>query len=354
MDTEKHGFRAGADPGIRNASSSSVLSVKSAVKRPVTSEPPSAIISPSGSAAGGRGCTKQSLSASIRFYPWLDPREVVRQRLVALGPSVVGLRLLAVALFLSAGAVFCRGDEAASEKKLPLPGEVWRVDGRTAFLIPAAEPPPADRPKPWVWYAPTLPPYPGDAERWMFERFTRAGVAIAGIDVGESYGSPAGRGGFSALYAELTGRRGYSARPVLLGRSRGGLQLINWAVDHPAQVSAFAGIYPVCNLASYPGLAKAAPAYGLTLEQLTAGLARHNPVDRLAPLAAAGVPLFAIHGDVDRLVPLELNSGLLRERYTALGGTMTLVVPPGQGHSMWPGFFQSEELVAFVLQHAFR
>ena len=324
------------------------------MKSPGASEPPSTILGPSWSAAGGRGYTKQSLSASICVYPWLNPREAVRQRRFAPGPSVVGLCLIALAFLVSAGGTLSRGGEAPPEKKLPLPGEIRPIAGQSAFLIPAAEPPPADRPKPWVWYAPTLPPYPGDAERWMFERFTRAGVAIAGIDVGESHGSPAGRGGFSALYAELTGRRGYSARPVLLGRSRGGLQLINWAVDHPAQVSAFAGIYPVCNLASYPGLAKAAPAYGLTLEQLTAELARHNPVDRLAPLAAAGVPLFAIHGDVDRLVPLELNSGLLRERYTALGGTMTLVVPPGQGHSMWPGFFQSEELVAFVLQHAFR
>ncbi|MEY4006511.1 MAG: hypothetical protein RLZZ221_2607, partial [Verrucomicrobiota bacterium] len=34
------------------------------------------------------------------------------------------------------------------EKKLLLPGEVWRIDGRTVFLIPAAEPPPAGRPKP--------------------------------------------------------------------------------------------------------------------------------------------------------------------------------------------------------------
>lgn len=271
---------------------------------------------------------------------------------VAPGPSVVGLRLLVLALFISAGVTLSRGGEATPEKKLPLPGEVWRIDGHTAFLIPAGEPP-AGRPKPWVWYAPTLPPYPGEAERWMFERFTRAGLAIAGIDVGESYGSPSGRAGFSALYAELTGRRGYSRKPVLLGRSRGGLQLINWAADQPAQVAAFAGIYPVCNLASYPGLGKAAPAYGLSVEELTTNLARHNPVDRLAPLAAARIPLFAIHGDVDRLVPLEANSGLLRERYTALGGTMKLVVPPGQGHSMWTGFFQSEELIAFVLHHAF-
>lgn len=261
--------------------------------------------------------------------------------------------LVSCTLALLGVAVSPRAAEAPARKQLPLPGEVWPVHGHEAFLIPAAEPP-AGRPWPWVWYAPTLPPYPGEAERWMFERFTRAGIAIAGIDVGESHGGPAGREAFTALHAELTGRRGYSRRPVLLGRSRGGLQLLNWAADHAENVAAFAGIYPVCDLASYPGLAKAAPAYGLTAEQLAADLARHNPVDRLAPLAAARVPLFAIHGDADRLVPLAANSGRLREAYAALGGEMILLVPPGQGHSMWPGFFESGDLVAFVLRHALR
>jgi hypothetical protein len=31
---------------------------------------------------------------------------------------------------------------------------------------------------------------------------------------------------------------------------------------------------------------------------------------------------------------------------------MTLVVPKGQGHNMWPGFFQCQELVDFVIAHA--
>jgi hypothetical protein len=43
-----------------------------------------------------------------------------------------------------------------------------------------------------VWYAPTLPNLPGPEERWMFEKFRAAGIAVAGIDAGESYGSPAG------------------------------------------------------------------------------------------------------------------------------------------------------------------
>jgi pimeloyl-ACP methyl ester carboxylesterase len=62
------------------------------------------------------------------------------------------------------------------------------------------------------------------------------------------------------------------------------------------------------------------------------------------------VPLFVIHGDQDRLVPLEANSGLVRSRYQALKGPFEWVVPAGQGHSMWTGFFQSPELVAFVVR----
>jgi len=235
----------------------------------------------------------------------------------------------------------------APKKTLPIPGEVFRVRGHAAFVI---MPPKPGAKVPWVLYAPTLPGLPGPEERWMFERFLAAGIAVAGIDVGESYGNVAGRALYSALHEELTTRRRFTRKVMLLGRSRGGLMTLSWAAENPEKVAGFAGIYPVCNLASYPGLTNAAPAYGLQPADLEAQLARHNPVDRLEPLARARVPLFVIHGDQDRLVPLEANSGLVRTRYRALGGPMDWVVPAGQGHSMWTGFFQSQELVDFVLR----
>jgi pimeloyl-ACP methyl ester carboxylesterase len=239
----------------------------------------------------------------------------------------------------------------AAEKQLPLPGEEFSVQGHAAFLI-RARAPGNGKAKPWVWYAPTLPNLPGGAEKWMFEKFTEAGIAIAGIDVGESYGSPTGRALYSALYDELTTQRGYSRKPVMLGRSRGGLMTLCWAVENADKLAGFAGIYPVCSLTSYPGVAKAAPAYRMTSEELQTRLTEHSPVDRLAPLAKARVPLFAIHGDSDKVVPLEANSGLVKSRYDALGGSMQLIIPTGQGHNMWEGFFQCRELVAFVIRQA--
>ncbi|MCU0706362.1 MAG: prolyl oligopeptidase family serine peptidase [Fimbriiglobus sp.] len=259
------------------------------------------------------------------------------------------MKLLAAGLSLLLSLAVAQSADPP-KKALPRPGEVFNLAGHTAFLIPA-DADPHTVTKPWVWYAPTLPNLPGPEEAWMFERFLAAGIAIAGIDASESYGSPAGNKVFDGLHAEMV-RRGYSTRPVLLGRSRGGLQTLSWAATHPDKVGGFAGIYPVCDISSYPGVAKAAAAYDLTATELERRLKEFNPVDRLGGLAKAKVPLFAIHGDVDKLVPLEANSGRVKERYTELGGEMTVIVPKGQGHSMWPGFFRCRELVEFVIDHA--
>jgi alpha-L-rhamnosidase len=234
-------------------------------------------------------------------------------------------------------------------KQLPLPGQLFAVAGCTAFLILPDKVAPG---MPWIWYAPTLKGLPEKVETWMFERFLDAGMAIAGVDVGESYGSPQGRAAYSALYRELVDQRGLSKKACLLARSRGGLMLYSWCADHPACVACIAGIYPVCNLSSYPGLARACAAYGMTEAELAASLTEHNPIDRLGPLAQAGVPIFHIHGDTDTVVPLDKNSALVKARYDALGGDMTLEVVPGQGHNMWSGWFHSQDLVDFVIANA--
>ena len=238
-------------------------------------------------------------------------------------------------------------------KKLPIKGDVFDIQGRTAFLI-LPEKPRAGRPIPWVWYAPTLPGLPATSEKWMFERFLKAGIAIAGVDVGESYGSPQGRAFYTALYDELVKKRGMDSQACLLARSRGGLMLYCWAAENPRKVKCVAGIYPVCNIASYPGLNRASGAYGFTAEQFKAQLSRHNPIDRLAPLAQAKVPIFHIHGDQDRVVPLDANSGEVKKRYDQLGGKMMLEVVKGQGHNMWAGWFNNQELVDFILANAAR
>ena len=128
--------------------------------------------------------------------------------------------------------------------------------------------------------------------------------------------------------------------------------LYNWAAENPSKVSCIAGIYPVCNIASWPGLARSCKAYGLTENGLSKALRKHNPIDRLEPLAGAKIPIFHIHGDKDKVVPLDANSGTVLTRYRALGGNMTLKIIKDQEHNMWPGWFRDPDLVSFILQYA--
>ncbi len=88
----------------------------------------------------------------------------------------------------------------------------------------------------------------------------------------------------------------------------------------------------------------------MTEEEFRAEMAEHNPIDRREPLAKAHVPIYHVHGDCDTAVPLWKNSGELAQRYRQLGGIMTLNVVKGQGHNMWTGWFQCQELVDFVIQ----
>lgn len=229
----------------------------------------------------------------------------------------------------------------------------YKLGDHDAFLLAPDEPAKTELGKPWVWYAPTFHkklPSPHD-EGWMIDRLHAKGIAVAGIDVGESYGSPAGRAAFQKLYEHMVSQ-GYSTKPVLLARSRGGLMLYNWATEHPDSVAGIAGIYPVCNLESYPGLKKAAPAYKMTEAELREKLKDHNPIDRLAPLAKAKVPLYHIHGDNDTVVPLQDNSALLAKRYQALGGPVTIEIIKGGGHDMKKHWFESQALTDFMIEKA--
>lgn len=221
-----------------------------------------------------------------------------------------------------------------------------------AFLVAADEPAKTDLGKPWVWYAPAFNKrLPEKRELWMIDRLLAKGIAIAAIDVGESMGNPTGRAAFTELYKHMV-KEGYSTKPVLLGRSRGGLMHYNWAVENPESVSGIAGIYTVGNLASWPGLKRAAKAYGMSEAELKEQLPKHNPIDRLAPLAKAKVPIYHIHGDNDKVVPLEQNAGLVVERYKALDGPGTLELIKDGGHDVKPHWFESQTLTDFMIERA--
>jgi predicted esterase len=228
--------------------------------------------------------------------------------------------------------------------------ESFEVSGHKAYLEAA---PKQAAGKPWIWYAPNVNGKFIILNHKMYtDAFLKAGIAIASFDLGEVRGSPASSAKFSLFYDEMV-KRGYSKKPILLGQSRGGLMTLAWAVRNPDKVTAWAGIYPVCNLASYPlrlSKKETLADYGMSEEELRAKLGELNPIEDLAGLAKNKVPMFSVHGDKDVTVPYDENTQVLQERYQALGGRCEVKIIPGRGHEVTPAFFQCQELVDFILK----
>ena len=253
-------------------------------------------------------------------------------------------------LLLLIGSLCCLLPAAAK----PASPETFDVDGHNAYL--QAAPKPAEG-KPWIWYAPNVKGNFIILKHKMYaDAFLNAGIAIASYDLGEVRGAPVSTAKFSLFYDEMV-KRGYSKKPILLGQSRGGIMTLAWAVRNPDKVTAWAGIYPVCNLASYPLMFSKNETfadYGMDEAAIRAKLGELNPIANLDGLAKNKVPMFSVHGDKDRTVPYEDNTQLLKQRYEAAGGTCEVKVIPGRGHEVSPAFFQCQELVDFILKHAGR
>ncbi len=240
----------------------------------------------------------------------------------------------------------------SKRKQVLLGGKSFTLNGRPAFLMGPAKSSDSDtkeKEKPWIFYGPTLAQYPDKAESWMHQQFIDAGIAVAGIDVGEAYGSPHAFPHFEALYQKMV-NDGYSSKPALLGRSRGGLWVSSWAIEHPDRVAAIGGIYPCYDYTTYPGAKRAAAAYHASEQILLDQQDELNPIKRSYVLAEAKIPVFIIHGSDDKVVPLAANSAALEKTYESkgVGDLIEVMKVDGQGHSFWPGYFRCQELVDFL------
>jgi pimeloyl-ACP methyl ester carboxylesterase len=209
----------------------------------------------------------------------------------------------------------------------------FTADGQRFLVV---EPRQAADGHPWVW------------RTEFFDHEPQADLALLALgwhivhlpDAAGHFGAPAGVAAGTVGYTMLTTTYGLSPRPLLEGFSRGGTLALAWAVAHPGSV---AGLYldaPLCDircLADKPRSPELQPIWSLILDQygLTDATVRaydQGPLDHLAPLAAAQVPILLICGDADKTVPYAQNGGILDERYRALGGHLQLILKPGVDH----------------------
>jgi len=210
--------------------------------------------------------------------------------------------------------------------------------------------------RPWAWHGEFFghKPAPDIA---LLER----GFHIVYTRVPDQLGSPTAVAHWNACYAELTSKYAFHKKVALVGLSRGGLYCYNWAIANPDKVACLYGDAPVCDFKSWPGgkgKGKGSPRdWKLVLEtygfesDAEALAYDQNPVDQLAPLAKAQVPLLHVYGDADDVVPWDENTGVIAERYRKLGGSITLIAKPGVGHHPH-GLDDPSPIVDFIVRHA--
>jgi pimeloyl-ACP methyl ester carboxylesterase len=207
--------------------------------------------------------------------------------------------------------------------------------------------------KPWVWHGEFFghKPAPDIA---LLEK----GFHVVYMRVPDMLGCPEAVQYWNAFYQELTTKYGFAPKAALVGLSRGGLYCYNWAAANPDKVACVYADAPVCDFKSWPGgkgKGKGSPRdWKLVLEryhfksEAEALAYPGNPVDSLAPLAKACVPLLHVYGDADDVVPWPENTGLVAERYQKLGGHITLIGKPGIGHHPH-GLTNSTPIIEFIL-----
>ncbi|MCY2924171.1 MAG: alpha/beta hydrolase [Planctomycetota bacterium] len=220
-------------------------------------------------------------------------------------------------------------------------------------IVVAPKQPAAGRP--WIWRAEFF-----DHRPELDLALLGKGFHLAYIEVGNTFGCPDAMAKWDEFYKLLVTQHGFSPRPAMEGLSRGGLYIYNWAAAHPDRVSVLYGDNPVCDFKSWPagkGKGPGSPGDWAKLiqdyhfkDEAEALAYKKNPVDNLAPLAAAKIPIIHLAGDADEVVPYLENTALLHERYKKLGGEIKVIVRQGFGHHPH-GLDDPAPIMDFILRH---
>ena len=184
---------------------------------------------------------------------------------------------------------------------------------------------------PWVWRPAFFGAFPS-----VDIALLAKGFHVVYYDLAQLYGSPRSVQLGTTFYEHLTSMYRLSPKVTLEGFSRGGMFALNWAAKNTEKVACIYLDAPVCNAFSWPGRSRD----GLWKEflkewKLTDADMNHfkgNPIDQLAPIAAAKIPIFSVCGGSDKVVPFDENMKTVRTRYLALGGPVEVIVKPGIGH----------------------
>jgi hypothetical protein len=207
--------------------------------------------------------------------------------------------------------------------------ENFEIDGaKVSLKVPTT----AAEGKPWLW----IGEFAGHLKT-LESGLVEKGWHVAYVSQQNKFGSPNAMAVWEKLYTELHGKRGLSAKPALLGISRGGLYVNAWVRLHPDRASILYLDNGVCDIRSWPGgfqltkkgggskgdWTKYKTEFGFA-DDTTALEKSIRPTDNLLPAIKADVLLISCHGTADKTVPYEDNAGKLVEFWEQNKGRVKL------------------------------
>ena len=237
-------------------------------------------------------------------------------------PLLLAASLLAFAL--------CSNAPAATVEKISIAGK------SVTIKVPDQAAPG----KPWLWVG----EFPGHLKA-IEDGLVEKGWHVVYVDLKDQFGSPRAMEVWEQVYEEMHSKRGLSAKPALLGISRGGLYVTAWTRLHPDRVSVLYLDNGVCDIRSWPAgfpltkQGKGSPKdwalckseFGYTSDA-EAGEKAAKPSDGMLPAIQAGVLLISCHGTADSVVPYEDNAAHLVKMWQENGGPLKLFPKEGGDH----------------------
>ena len=233
--------------------------------------------------------------------------------------------------------------------------QAFSVGGHAAYVVIPAVAAPG---KPWVWRT-SFPDYRPVVDLELL----RQGYHLGYIEILDMLGSDPALDLVDRFYSQVRAQWGLAEKMAVEPCSRGGLPAYRYAARHPERIACIYGDVPVMDFKSWPlqrpekerasEWPKITASYGFK-DDAEAMAYRGNPIDRLAPIAAAGIPIRHVICLNDRVVPPEQNTLEAQRRLEKLGGRMEVVSVAQsdelEGHHFpYPDVYGS---VRFIMNHA--
>ena len=269
--------------------------------------------------------------------------------------------LPAVTTALLLAAFTARAAPESAVAPVPVKDSKWNgytqhnfaIGGHGAYVVSPNVAAPGN---PWIWRT-AWPGYHYEVDLEL----VRCGYHIGYIEVVDMLGSEPSLDLMDKFYDQVRAQWGLAEKPAIEPNSRGGLHAYRYAARHSGRVACILGDVPVMDFKSWPlkhpgskgNWPQVIQGYGFESDA-EAMAYTGNPVDQLAPIAKAKIPLRHTICLTDHVVPPEQNTLEAKRRLQKMGWDLEVVAVPDskdcEGHHF--PFPKAHASARFVMNHA--